>query len=277
MMRVRKNIIKFVLVGFVSLSLILSIYYVITMNNSDSEKMVMSTPLITPSNSHTGEKRQDFKPNSKNVKHASEKTVKEPAASKVKEKSNESLTPEGIAENDRIVEWVGLSEDELKALHVRQKHEIKMMSEDMGSIVIGSVEDGSAGITLGELLALHEQQMLEINYADSRDEIVIPASENGDLGLSRDELETLHKQQNYELNNRDDWDETVIPASENGDPGLSRDELETLQDQQNYEIWEGSANFDRSVSPSPEEGGPNLSVNELKELHKRQSPNKQKM
>ena len=50
--------IKWILVGFVSLSIVLSISYVITMKDSDSEKMAKRIPLTMPSDSHTGEKSQ---------------------------------------------------------------------------------------------------------------------------------------------------------------------------------------------------------------------------
>lgn len=265
MMRDNKHIIKWILPGFVSLIIILSISYVVTSKDSDSEKMANIIQVPMPSDNHMGGKNTHTEPNLKNKKHFSETTLKNSTALGVKE---------GYAIADNIVKGVGLSEDELKALHARQNREIKLMSGDMDSIVISPAKDGDPGITIGELLALHEQQGHEIEEADDRDdEIVIPASEYGYPGLSRDELTVLHKQQESEFENHGNWDEIVIPASEDGYIGISREELTTVQEQQNYELWESIVALNEPVAPPPEEGGPNLTVLELKELHKRQSLN----
>jgi len=257
-------------VGFISLSIFLSISYVITRKDSDREKILKRIPLNLPGDRHTGESNRYQESALKNF---SEKTLKDSNTLRVKEKSKESFRPKGYAKADNIVKGVGLSEDELRALHARQDREIKLMSGDMDSIVIPPAKEGDPGITFGELLALHEQQRHEIEEADKRDEIVITPSEDGYPGLSRDELTVLHEQQERELENKKDRDEIVIPVSKDGYPGLSRNELTTLQDQQNYELWEDIDNLYKPVAPSPEEGGPNLTVYELKELHKRQSLN----
>jgi len=259
-------------VGFVSLGIFLSISYVITKKDSDSEKRSKRVPLNLPGNRHTGERNRYQEPTLKNF---SEKTLKESTALREREKPNESLRPEKYLKTENIVKGVGLSEDELKALHARQRREIELMSRNLDSIVIGPEKEGSASITLGDLLALHGQQRHEIEKANDCDEIVIPASEGGYPGLSRGELTVLHEKQESELENHGNWDELVIPASEDGYPGLSRDELTTVQEQQNYELWESiEVPYPyEPVAPPPEEGGPNLTVLELKELHKRQSLN----
>jgi hypothetical protein len=190
----------------------------------------------------------------------------------IKEKFDEFFNSEGSVKADFIVKGVGLSVDELKTLHARQDREIELMLRDMDSIVIPSSKKGTSGIALGDLLALHKQQRVEIEKAYNRDEIVIPASKDGYPGLSKNELISLHEQQEREINNKNDWDETVIPASKDGFPGISRGKLTTLQEQQNYEIWEDIDNLYESIAPSPEEGGPNMTVQEIKELQKRQSP-----
>jgi hypothetical protein len=174
---------------------------------------------------------------------------------------------------EHIIKGVGLSADELKALHARQRREIELKSKDVDSIVIDSAEDQASGITLGTLLTLHRQQRHEIENTNDWDGIVISASDDGYPGLSRDELTVLHEQQEIELENHVNWDEIVIPASEDGYLGLSRDELTTAQEQQNYELWESIEDPNEPVAPPPEEGGPNLTAHELKELHEKQSLN----
>lgn len=269
----KKHIIKWILSGFVSLIIILSISYVITRKDSDSEKMDDPIPITMQSDRHMGEKNPYKKPDLKHKKHFSKKNLKDSTALGVKEESNEFLRSKGYAKADNFVKGVGLSVDGLKVLHARQDLEIKQMIEDTDSIVIPPVKEGDPGITVGELLALQRKQKVEIEKAYNRDEIVIPASQDGSPGLSRNELTVLHEQQERELEIKNERDEIVIPASENGYPGLSRNELIILQDQQNYEIWEDIDNFYEPVAPSPEEGGPNLTVYELKEVHKRQSLN----
>jgi len=239
----------------------------------DSEKMADLIPMPMPSESPTGEKNAPKEPNMNNKKQFYKNTFKDPTAFEEKEKSKESFRPKGYAKADNIVKGVGLSEDELKALHARQRREIELMSRDMDSIVIPPAKEGDPGITLGNLLAIHEQQKNEIEKENDWDEIVIAAPEDGYPGLSRDQLTVLHEQQERELENNGNWDEIVISATKDGYPGLSREKLTTLQDQQNYEIWESIENPFETVAPPPEEGGPNLTVLELMELHKRQSLN----
>lgn len=273
MIRDNKHINKWLLSGFVSLIIIFSTSYVITRKDSDSEKMANRMPMTMPSDSSTGEKNAPKKPNMNNKKQFYKKTFKDSTAFEEKEKSKESFRPKGYAKADNIVKGVGLSEDELKALHARQRREIELMSGDMDSIVIPPAKEGDPSITLGNLLAIHDQQKNEIEKANDWDEIVIPASKDGYPGLSRDELTVLHEQQKSQLENNINWNEIVIPASKDGYPGLSREKLTTLQDQQNYEIWEDIDNPYEPVAPPPEEGGPNLTANDLKELHKSQSLN----
>ena len=178
---------------------------------------------------------------------------------------------EGYVKTDSIVEGVGLPEDELKALHTSQNQEIERMFMDIDSIVIDPSEEGTAGITLGQLLALHKQQENEIEKSDDWDKIVIPASEDGSPGLSRAELSALHEQQEHEIANADDWDKIVIPASEDGSPGLSLEELTALQKQQDYETGESSEDPFAPLAPSPSEGGPDMTAHELNELHNNQT------
>jgi hypothetical protein len=75
-----------------------------------------------------------------------------------KETSAQPLTSEEYLKTERIVEGVGLSEKELRTLHANQKRVTDQMSRNMDSIVIAPGEEGGKGITLGEILALHEQQ-----------------------------------------------------------------------------------------------------------------------
>jgi len=181
------------------------------------------------------------------------------------------LKSEGYLKTDSIVEGVGLSEKELRALHANQRLELEQMYRNMDSIVISPAEDGGKGITFGELLALHEQQKQAIVRADDFDETVIPALKEGYAGLTRSELIELHKQQRLAIENVQDWDQIVIPDSEDGYPGLTWDEVATHQEQQADEIWEWAADPYDPAAPFPEDGGPNMTVQELKNLHMKQS------
>ena len=190
-----------------------------------------------------------------------------------KENSNPLLRSEGSLKTESIVEWVGLSENELRALHANQRQEIEQMYRNMDSIVISAAEEGGKGITLGELLALHEQQKREIANADDFNEIVIPAFKEDSPGLTRTDLIELHKQQRFAIENAQAWDQIVIPDSEDGYPGLTWDEVATVQEQQDDEILKMAADPYGSAAPFPEEAGPDMTVQELKDLHLKQSVN----
>jgi hypothetical protein len=147
------------------------------------------------------------------------------------------------------------------------------MNRNMDVIVIAPSEKGGRGYTLGELLALHEQQKQAIANADDFDEIVIPASNEDFSGLSRSDLIELHNQQRLAIENSKAWDEIVIPNSENGYSGLTWDEVATVQERQEDQIIETAADPYDFAAPYPEYGGPDLTVQELKNLHKKQSVN----
>lgn len=230
-------------------------------------------PMSVPSDNPTSEKIPTKKLSLNNKNNFSKRSLKEFSSMNEREKLAESLTLWNNEKTGNIVKGVGLSEGELKALHARQNHEIKMMKEDINSIVIPPTREGEASKTLGQLLALHNQQKYEIEKADYLNEIVIPASEDGSPGLSRNELKLLHEQQEKELENNINWNEIVIPANEGGLPELSGEKISTLHDQQHYEIWEEIDNPYEPVAPPLEDGGPNLTVFEIKELHKRQTFN----
>jgi len=190
-----------------------------------------------------------------------------------KENTDPPLKSEGYLKTESIVEGVGLSEKELKALHANQRQEIEEMYRNMDSIEISPAEDGGKGITLGELLALHVQQKQAIANADDFDEIVIPALNESYPGLTRTDLIELHKQQRLAIENAQTWDEIVIPDSEDGYPALTWDEVATLQEQQTDEILEMAADPYEPAAPFPEDGGPDMTVQELKNLHMKQSVN----
>jgi hypothetical protein len=190
-----------------------------------------------------------------------------------KENTDPPLKSEGYVKTESIVEGVGLSEKELRTLHANQRREIEQMYRNIDSIVISPAEDGGKDITLGELLALHQQQKQAIASADDFDEIVIPALKEGYAGLTRSELIELHKLQRLAIENVQDWDEIVIPDSEDGYPGLTWDEVATVQEQQADEIWEWVADPYEPAAPFPEDGGPDMTVQELKNLHMKQSVN----
>ncbi len=190
-----------------------------------------------------------------------------------KENVRPQLKSELIVETERIVEGVGLSEKELRALHAKQRQEIEQMQMDLESIVIVPSEEDGRGYTLGELLALHEHQKQVIANADDLDEIVIPAFNEGYPGLSRSDLIELHKKQRLAIENSQAWDEIVIPDSENGYADLSWDEVATIQEQQSDEILEMDADPYDFAAPYPEDGGPDMTVQELRTLHTKQSVN----
>ena len=190
-----------------------------------------------------------------------------------KENSDPLLRSEGYLKTESIVEGVGLSENELRALHANQRQEIEQMHRNMNSVVIASAEDGGKSINLGELLALHEQQKQAIANADDFDEIVIPALKEGYAGLTRTDLIELHKQQRLDIENLQNWDQIVIPDSEDGYPGLTWDEVATVQEQQADDISEMAVNPYDLAAPYPEDGGPDMTVQDLKNLHMKQSVN----
>ena len=190
-----------------------------------------------------------------------------------KENADPPFKSEVYLKTEDIVEGVGLSEKELKALHASQRQEIEQIHRNMDAIVISPAEEGGKGITLGELLALHEQQKQIIANADDFDEIVIPALKEGYPGLTRTDLIELHKQQRLAIDNAQSWDEIVIPASEDGYPGLTWDEVATVQEHQTDEILELASDPYEPAAPFPEDGGPEMTVQELKNLHMKQSVN----
>jgi len=162
---------------------------------------------------------------------------------------------------------------ELRALHANQRQEIEQMHRNMDAIVIAPVEEGGKGITLGEILALHELRNQAIANADDFDEIVIPTLKEGYPGFTRSDLIELHKQQRLAIENEQDWDQIVIPDSEDGYPPLSWDEVATLQELQSDEIWDMAADPYELAEPFPEDGGPNMTIQEIKNLHMKQSVN----
>jgi hypothetical protein len=190
-----------------------------------------------------------------------------------KENSDPPLESQGDMKTERIVEGVGLSEEELKTLHANQRQEIEQIYGNMDAIVIVPGEDGDKSITLGELLALHEQQKQAISNADDLDEIVIPALNEGYPGLTKTDLIELHKQQRLAIENAQNWDQIVIPDSEDGYPGLTWDEVATVQELQADEILEMAADPYDLAAPYLEDGGPDMTVEELKDLHMKQSVN----
>ena len=190
-----------------------------------------------------------------------------------KENSDPLLKSEGHLQNESIVEGVGLSVKELKALHANQRQEVEQMHRNMDSIVISPAEEGGKGFALGELLALREQQKQAIANADDFDEIVNPALNEGSPGLTRTDLIELHKQQRLAIENAQNWDQIVIPDSEDGYPGLTWDEVATVQELQADEILERAADPYGLAAPYPEDGGSNMTVQELKNLHMKQSVN----
>ncbi|MBW1717553.1 MAG: hypothetical protein JRJ77_17340 [Deltaproteobacteria bacterium] len=171
----------------------------------------------------------------------------------------------------------GLTREELKALHERQKREIEKMANDPDVIVIPP-EGDRPGVTRRELQALHERQMREIEMrANDPDEIVIPP-EGGHAGVTRRQLEALHERQKREIEMMaNDPDEIVIPP-EGGHAGITRRELKALHERQKREIEMRANDPDEIVIP-PEgghagvtrpDGQPGLTRRELKALHERQ-------
>ena len=185
----------------------------------------------------------------------------------------ESLEPEKHVNPESIVEGVGLSEQELRRLHADQRHEIAQMYRDMESIVIGSDNDGSTVLTLGDVLALHRQQKHAMEIADESDEIVISSLNEGDPVRTKTEIFELHQQQRFAMENLQDWDQIVVPESEHGEPARTWDEVATLQELQDDGILESAEDPYEPAAPYPEDGGSDMTVQELKNLHMKQSVN----
>jgi len=125
----------------------------------------------------------------------------------------------------------GLTRQELKALHERQKREIEKMANDPDTIVIPP-EGDRPGVTRRELHALHERQKREIEMSANDPDVIVIPPEGGQPGVTRRQLEALHERQKREMEMRaNDPDEIVIPP-EGDRPGVTRRELKALHEQQ---------------------------------------------
>jgi hypothetical protein len=163
----------------------------------------------------------------------------------------------------------GLTLQELKAVHERQKQEIKMMKNNPDEIVIPP-EGGHPGVTRRELQALHERQKKEIELsANDSDAIAIPASD-GQPGLTNRQLQDLHERQKNTIKNmKNNLDEIVIPPEGGGHPGVTRRQLQALHERQKKEI-ELSANNPDAIAVPASDGHPALTKQELQDLHNQQ-------
>jgi hypothetical protein len=202
--------------------------------------------------------------------------IEAPAANKVQAQNTQPAEQRSLSvynSGDKIVEGVGLSENELKALHLKQRLEMKKMAEDRDSIVIVPSQEADTAFSLGELLALHSQQRRDMAGTQDFDEIVILSSDDADTALTRQDLDELHQQQRLDMANAQDWDQIVIPESDEGEPALSWDEVATLQELQDDGILVSAEDPDAPAAPPSEYGGPDMTVHELKSLHMKQSVN----
>lgn len=162
----------------------------------------------------------------------------------------------------------GLTLQELMALHERQKQEMKMTENNPDEIVIPP-EGDHPGLTRRELQALHERQKKEIELsANDPDAIAIPASDDHPA-LSNRQLQALHEQQKNTIENMENnLDEVVIPP-EGDHPRVTRRQLQALHEQQKNEI-ELSANDPDAIAVPASDDHPALTRQELQDLHKQQ-------
>ena len=152
-MKINKTL-KFIFVGFVSLSIFLAIFYIAGKKDSDNEAVSTSVSIkkpIIPSNVAKDNGQQAVA----NVRKQTPKIPQhEPVAKKINEKPVQITPQENFLENKDTVAGVGLTVDELKALHERQMIEFSHNSE-MSEFSID-------GLTFEKLQALHEKQSKEM-------------------------------------------------------------------------------------------------------------------
>jgi len=162
----------------------------------------------------------------------------------------------------------GLTRQELKALHERQKREIAKMANDPNVIVIPP-EGDHPGVTRRQLEALHEQQRREIEMRANDPDVIVVPPEGGQPGVTRRQLEALHERQKREMEMRANDPDVIVIQPEGGQPGVTRRQLHALHERQKREI-EMSANDPDEIVIPPEGGHPGVTRRELKALHERQ-------
>ncbi len=173
-----------------------------------------------------------------------------------------------IIDSEEDLDGVSLTDQEIKALHEKQKREIKMQANDPNELVILASGDQPA-LTRGQLNALHEQQQRDFKVANQNmDEIVVPGS-GDEPGLTRGQLQALHEKQKREIEKQpSDLDEIAIPAS--GDqPALTRGQLNALHEQQQRDFEAANQNMDEIVVPGSGDE-PGLTRGQLQALHEKQ-------
>lgn len=160
-----------------------------------------------------------------------------------------------------------LSPEEIKLLHARQQLELEQMLNDTDAIALQATSDGEPGMTVREILALHEKQKSEASAADRSNEIVIPAGDDGTPALSVSALRDIHDRQQVEFAANGNAEEIVIEATTSGAGPMTRADLQALHARQRSMI-DGRADAQQQfVAPLPEAGDPYLTVNDVQEMH----------
>ena len=270
MIIINKDLIKWIFVGFISLAIILSFFYLKGGKDYNNEKESTSINANIPYDSSKIGKNSNQEPVKIDEEQVSKSSQPAPAAENKYEKTDIIPQKEDIAENKDIVAGTDLTFDELKALHERQMEE---MSNGPSSSIIGYEVAGNPEITFEELKALHEKQRIDIASENNWDEIVVASSGYGETGsgLTRAEVTKLHEKQKSEWVNTDDWDEIHPLESEQDYPLLTTGKIIMLQDEQNINILRDIENPYQHTAPSVDEGGIDITVQEIKELHSKQA------
>jgi len=115
-----------------------------------------------------------------------------PQANKVKTQNAQPINQTSPAVDnagDKIVEGVGLTVDQLKALHAKQIRDIDSINSKMAA----PFDEAIAQVTVEELEVIHAQQRNLFELTPSANEVVIPVLENEPPGLTAMELAALHK------------------------------------------------------------------------------------
>jgi hypothetical protein len=181
-----------------------------------------------------------------------------------------SSDPQKNLQTEGIVENVGLTVSELKALHAKQLRETEQMPIDIDEIIIPSTKNDPEGMTHRDLIALHEQQQLEQETVYPLDEVVVIQPQSGSPGLTAAELYALHERQLQRIESSDDRYEVVIPVADDGSPGLSMSTLKVLHEHQKNESETSTDLINKYIAPHPENREDYLTVEQVRELHKRQ-------
>ena len=181
---------------------------------------------------------------------------------------NEPTLPAPNSSGAEIVEGVGLTVNQLRALHAKQRREFESSVASSSFQAAAPDDETLSGWSVQDLLTLHEEQRRDFEANRRVDEIVIPPSEAGTPGITAAELAKLHEQQNAMFDNpQNPFEEVPAPAPVEDNSMGSVEELMEVHDRQ----WEQEfADSDEVASPPPEDGGPGLTVQELSKLHESQ-------